>query len=71
MEKMIQKPIKDKCVYKKFRTMKKHIDKKTGKITWIEEHPYATFMTNNSAKIIETNKKNKVLVSNQSIKANL
>ncbi len=59
--KMIQKPIKDKCVYKKFRTMKKHVDKKTNEVTWTEDFPYAKFMTKNSAKIIETNQISKNL----------
>ena len=61
MVKMIQKPIKDKYVYKKYRTMKKHVDKKTGEVSMIEEHPYAKFMTKNSAKIIETNQISKNL----------
>ena len=59
--KMIQKPIKDKFVYKKYRTMKKHVDKKTNKVTWNEEFPYAKYMIKNSAKIIESNQISKNL----------
>ena len=53
--KMIQKPIKDKLIYKKDHAKKKHVDKKTGKTTWTEENDYAKYMIKNSAKIIETN----------------
>ena len=35
---------KDKYVYKKFRTMKKHVDKKTKEETTNEEFPYAKYM---------------------------
>ena len=61
MVKMIQKPIKDKFVYKKYRTMKKHVDKKTGDVKMIEVYPYAKYMIKNSAKIIETNQVSKNL----------
>ena len=59
--KIIQKPIKDKLVYNKFRTMKKHVDYKTKQVSWEEELPYAKYMIKNSAKVIESNQISKNL----------
>ena len=55
--KMIQKPIKDKFVYLKYKTFVK--DKKTKK--WIVKYPLNNYMIKNSAKITEINQINENL----------